>query len=113
MPQKQSTITKLSVNHYGHNQYRSSYKRPDAQYAYMTLWAKTALDDDVWLHTVHDLTTARIDSKIKQYEQANQHLLGKSITYNFKPAKGIGFCRSLEDELQPVDPWEKERRETT
>src|SRR3989338_5370816 len=104
MTQKKSTITQIYASHHSHNQYRSSYRRPFGQYAYMTLWAKTESDDEVWLHTARGLTTATIDSKIKKYEQANQHLVGKNITYDFKPAKGIGFLKSLEDELQPIDP---------
>lgn len=108
MPQKKSTITEIYARHYGHNQYRSSYKRSFAEQAYMTLWAKTEKEDEVWLQTVRGLTNATIDSKVKKYEQANEHLLGKTIAYNYKPAKGIGFLRSLEDNLQVIDPWEKE-----
>ncbi len=106
MPQKQSTITKIYASHNGHNRYRSSYRRPFAEQAYMTLWAKTSLEDEVWLHTINTLSTAGIDYKVKKYEQANEHLLGKNITYDYKPSKGIGFLRSLEDELQVIDPWD-------
>jgi len=106
MTQKQSTITEIYARHYGHNQYRRSYKRLLAEQAYMTLWAKTEKEDEVWLHTINTLSTAGIDYKVKKYEQANEHLLGKNITYNFQPAKGIGFLRSLEDNLQVINPWE-------
>ena len=108
MPQKQSTITEIYASHNGHNRYRSSYRKPFAECAYMTLWAKTELEDEVWLHTARGLTNATIDSKVKKYERDNEHLLRKTITYNFKPAKGIGFLRSLEDNLQVIDPWKKE-----
>ncbi len=105
MPQKQSTITQIYARHYSHNQYRSSYRRPNSECAYMTLWAKTSLEDEVWLHTIGTLSTARIDHKVKKYEQANEHLLGKIITYDYKPSREIGFLRSLEDELRVIDPW--------
>ena len=106
MPQKQSTITEIYSRHYGHNRYRSLYRKPFAECAYMTLWAKTELEDEVWLQTVRGLTNATIDSKVKKYEQANEHLLGKTIVYNYKPARGIGFLRSLEDNLQVIDSWD-------
>ncbi|MBI2103169.1 hypothetical protein HYT55_04975 [Candidatus Woesearchaeota archaeon] len=108
MVERKAIITELYVKHYGYNQYRKSSRRPLAEYAYMTLWCKTSQDRAVWLDTCHWLDTSSIESKTRKYEAANQHLLGKTITYDYNSARGIGFHRSLEDNLQPINPWEEE-----
>lgn len=100
MTPKQAAIVKVYAKHYPHNQYRG--RKPEA---YMTLWAETTLDHRVWLATKRGLTTASIDSKVKLYEEANQLLVGREIQYDFNSYKEIGFLRSLEDSLWPVDPW--------
>jgi hypothetical protein len=83
-----------------HHEPRSRYDiRKGRTYwpAKMTLWARTDNGDRVWLETKDRLNTASVESKIREYENENQHLVGRIIRYALSENREVGFVREFLD----------------
>jgi hypothetical protein len=72
------------------------------RHAKISLWAITQKGHHVWLKTKKGLDTRRIETKIREFEQEYEYLLGMKIEYILKTDKytfdQTGFVRKIGDE---------------
>jgi hypothetical protein len=81
-----------------HSNYNIVKARGTYRPAYMTLWALTDQEDEVWVETRRGLDSRRVETKVEEFEKEYAFLIGKTISYTLSRDKRIGFLREVLEE---------------